>query len=363
MISNTNNIYNKARMQAMNETLSLHIADETIKIDIDSYLNKFYKRAGQTVLNNRSQKLNYFYKDLSKETKDLCDVAEEIKSSKLSKDDPSTAGSYAEDILIKTLENFFPNYRIKKGGHILWATDEISPQIDILLLSKDIPNHIIEKPKIPHEFVIAVFEIKLTLNSSNLKKSLDNSKKIKSISKGKTNLLKSKNIFYAILAFSEEFNNKNKHTENTILDAIKKNYSNLEQEQDLLPDSILILNQYCCILERWVDWDYISLENKEIDLFLCTNYITHCEGKPFYSPNNNALGYFIFHLSEFIYKVVKDNGVNNLNKFYSIIEIEGMMENEEIARTLLREYIPQSEVEDILNNKYQQNEFLIKINI
>ncbi|MNQ75052.1 hypothetical protein D3C85_898320 [compost metagenome] len=86
---------------------------------------------------------------------------------KVVKLDPSTAGSEGEIESSSFLRKFLPkDIEITVGGKIILENGEYSPQLD-LILTQDLPDALTGK-YIPHEYVVAAFEVKMTLEKRYL---------------------------------------------------------------------------------------------------------------------------------------------------------------------------------------------------
>lgn len=94
--------------------------------------------------------------------------------------DPGTAGDEGEENWAQLLRSWLPvNYRVVTKGQLLSATGELSPQLDILVLKPTYPPFLEVKKKYLAAAVAAVFECKLTLRPSHLKKVLSNAAAVK----------------------------------------------------------------------------------------------------------------------------------------------------------------------------------------
>ncbi|MDR6993496.1 hypothetical protein J2Y65_000120 [Aeromonas salmonicida] len=83
--------------------------------------------------------------------------------------DSGTAGKECEQLFIDFLTEYLPkNLEVCSGGRILLENGDESPQIDIIVI-KDMPKPF-PRTYISHEYVVAAFEVKLTLKKEYLKK-------------------------------------------------------------------------------------------------------------------------------------------------------------------------------------------------
>lgn len=88
-----------------------------------------------------------------------------------SKEDPGTAGDQAEEDWAEILRDWLPaTYRIVTKGRILFADGSSSPQVDVLVLTPSYPRGLGNEKYVFAGGVVAAFECKLTLRSSDIKR-------------------------------------------------------------------------------------------------------------------------------------------------------------------------------------------------
>lgn len=99
---------------------------------------------------------------------------------KCSIDDPGTAGDEGEENWAQLLRNWLPShYKVVTKGQIITLNEELSPQIDILVLSPSYPPFLLNKKKYLSAGVVAGFECKLTLRKADIEKTIQNCVRIK----------------------------------------------------------------------------------------------------------------------------------------------------------------------------------------
>jgi len=121
------------------------------------------------------------------------------------KQDPGTAGGEGEAEFADFLRKYLPkNIEVSIGGQIILEDGSHSPQID-LILTEDIPSALAGK-YIPHEYVVAAFEVKLTLEKRHLKKIADTAARLRPFARqGKPREVLFGKIIYGVLALSSNF--------------------------------------------------------------------------------------------------------------------------------------------------------------
>jgi hypothetical protein len=101
---------------------------------------------------------------------------------KRTREDPGTAGDQAEENWASMLRSWLPaNYPIVTKGRIIGQDDNISPQVDVIVLHPSYPLALRDKKVYFAGGVVAAFECKLTLRGEHLKKAINNSMIIKNL--------------------------------------------------------------------------------------------------------------------------------------------------------------------------------------
>ena len=123
------------------------------------------------------------------------------------------------------LEIGYHQSKIVTKGRILGYTGKAGPQIDILILSPNYPNKLLDKKLYLAGGVLAAFECKLTLKTSHIEETVKNSILTKRLYKGRTGTpykeLHSP-IIYGLLAHSHSWKGeRSKPLENTELKLIE----------------------------------------------------------------------------------------------------------------------------------------------
>lgn len=118
------------------------------------------------------------------------------------KKDPGTAGGECEKVFADFLRKYLPKgIEVTVDGVIILEDGTHSPQID-LIITQDMPEKL-SKTYVPHEYVIAAFEVKLTLEKKHLQKINETAAKLRPFSREGTprEVLFGK-IIYGVLALS-----------------------------------------------------------------------------------------------------------------------------------------------------------------
>lgn len=98
------------------------------------------------------------------------------------KADRGTAGKDCQEVFANFLRSYLPEkIEVIVDGNIALGNGQLSPQIDLILV-KDMPKAI-NKSYIPHKYVLAAFEVKLTLRKSHFKKISKTAEKLRSVTR------------------------------------------------------------------------------------------------------------------------------------------------------------------------------------
>ncbi len=150
-------------------------------------------------------------------------AAEYKRIQKRVKDDPGTAGDQAEENWAKLLRDWLPpTYEVVTKGQIIGQDGKPSPQIDVLVLNKNMyPKQLIDDNQKAYlaAGVAAAFECKLTLEARHIKKAMKNCIKIKdlySVREGTPYKELHTPIAYGLLAHSHSWQSENSTPENNI---------------------------------------------------------------------------------------------------------------------------------------------------
>ncbi len=108
--------------------------------------------------------------------------SEYLRVTRKSSEDPGTAGDQGEENWKHILEMWIPDYfHIVTKGRIINEEGKCGPQIDILVLSPEYPKQLLSCKEYLAAGVVAAFECKLTLRSTDIRKFIENSKKIRNL--------------------------------------------------------------------------------------------------------------------------------------------------------------------------------------
>ncbi len=111
-------------------------------------------------------------------TKQMADEYDRIQ--KRATEDPGTAGDQGEENWATLLRSWLPHtFHIVTKGRILSHKGIASPQVDVLILQPEYPNHLLDKKLYLAGGVLAAFECKTTLKASHIADFVKNSVEIK----------------------------------------------------------------------------------------------------------------------------------------------------------------------------------------
>ncbi|HGR5001388.1 hypothetical protein FA146_22880 [Pseudomonas aeruginosa] len=138
------------------------------------------------------------------------------------KSDTGNAGGECERVFSDFLKKYLPkDIEIIVGGVIILENGEYSPQID-LIITQDLPE-LLSKSYVPHEYVIAAFEVKLTLEKRYLKKIADTAFKLRPFSReGTPREVLFGRIIYGVLALSSNLSGPKLRTDQKTLESNEK---------------------------------------------------------------------------------------------------------------------------------------------
>lgn len=143
--------------------------------------------------------------------KEIADEYERIQ--KRVKEDPGTAGDQGEENWAEILRGWLPStYYVVTRGRIIGHNNEVSDQIDILVLKPAYPSSLRAKKLYLAGGVAAAFECKLTLHPEHIDQAMQHSAKIKALypeRKGSPYKELHTPIIYGLLAHSHDWKKEN----------------------------------------------------------------------------------------------------------------------------------------------------------
>ena len=274
---------------------------------------------------------------------ELFDFMQEISSemkfeyeriSRRSKEDAGTAGDEGEENWASFLRNWLPaTYPVVTKGRILGSDGNASPQVDVLVLSPNYPQHLRDKKLYFAGAVLAAFECKLTLRKRHLKKIFNTSKYIKNIEEkdAKTPYQEfNSRIIYGVLAHSHDWGKGTLEKKVfSLLENVCKEYETQELDIYELVDVICVSDAATYALGKHMHYgDGDDEEGKEMmqeletDAVLSVGYNAHWvdEGDPF-GRNGTIHGTFIIYLMRKL--AYFDHSIRNLTQYLKETDIEG----------------------------------------
>ena len=212
-------------------------------------------------------------------------------------EDPGTAGDQGEANWKKLLEMWLPPYfQVVNKGRIIGDTGETSPQIDLLVLSPEYPQQLIDCKQYLAGGVVAAFECKTTLKGSHIKSFMETSKKITELAprgNGSPRKDLKRSIYYGLLAHSHEWKQEKSNPIDNIRRAIKQYDNEIIKHPIEMPDLICVSN-----LGTWSSIKAIIPPQENIEkykkLSVISSYGEDDSTLDFYTP----VGSMIFTLLE-----------------------------------------------------------------
>ncbi len=312
---------------------------------------------------------------------ELFDFMQEISSemmneyeriSRRSSEDAGTAGDEGEENWADFLKNWLPaTYPIVTKGRILGSDGNASPQVDVLVLNPNYPQHLRNKKLYFAGGVLAAFECKLTLRQRHLKKIFSTSKFIKNMEERSPKTLYQEfnsRIIYGVLAHSHDW--KKSNIENNVFSLLKsvcKEYESQELDIYELVDIVCVSDTATYVLGKQLYYGDVEDEGIEemmaelkSDAALSYGYHAHWvdEGDP-YGFNGTIHGTFIIHLMNKL--AYFDHSIRNLTQYLRNTDIEGASVGRivscsiDIDRELIEKNFLQSGGEDNYWNEWGKN--------
>jgi len=186
---------------------------------------------------------------------------------KRSLQDPGTAGDNGEENWASLLRDWLPpTYQIVTKGRIMNAQGQCSPQVDLLVLTPNYPKALIDKKEYLEAGVAAAFECKLTLRPSDIRYAVENSVKIRQLSRSSREGTPYKELngrmLYGLLAHSHDWlQPRSKPIKN-----VENNLSKAEEELVRHPQEFL---DVVCVsnLATWNTVKSLTAGKESLDLF------------------------------------------------------------------------------------------------
>jgi hypothetical protein len=182
-----------------------------------------------------------------------------------SSEDPGTAGDEGEENWCKLLRDWLPNtYRVITKGRVIFHSGEASPQMDLLVLSPEYPQGLINAGKKLYLAggVVAAFECKLTLRQRDITKAFANARKL---SDGTARRWGSpyrelhRPLIYGLLAHSHDWKSEGSRPEQNVNEGLTAELNGLDHPRQLL-DLICVSD-----LGTWTSMRALTRGHHEID--------------------------------------------------------------------------------------------------
>jgi len=153
---------------------------------------------------------------------------------KRASEDPGTAGDNGEENWAHLLREWLPaNYHVVTKGRIMNTDGDCGPQVDVLVLRPSYPKPLLNKKEYLEGGVLAAFECKLTLTAAHVRDAVQNSVRIRRLSRPERKGTPYKELHtrlrYGLLAHSHSWQeitstpiqNIEKHLRETEVDAVQ----------------------------------------------------------------------------------------------------------------------------------------------
>ena len=258
----------------------------------------------------------------------------------ISADDPGTAGDAAEEVFAGILRDLLPQYNIVVKGRIIGEEDEISPQVDILVLDGNYPPSLLDK-KIYHlSAVRAAVECKLSLRLADIEKAVETAEKINELVYRRANCLYQPSLYYGLVGLSTGIVNANKKAHTSVHDAIirhtKTSNPLLGINYVMVPDEFYIkaTNEIRC-------WD-VDDPNEDIKLVSELSVWDKCP--PWTYPDVEPVGLFILDLISHL--ALSDQRLGSAMRHYKVFDVLRDYSTEWLS-ALLSEFVTDKMVADI----------------
>lgn len=259
------------------------------------------------------------------------------------KEDPGTAGDSGEENWAELLRNWLPvKYPIVTKGRIINSRGELSPQVDVLVLSENYPKSLLSKKEYLTAGVIAAFECKLTLEPEHIYKAIKTADDISRL----VELERDRNwtpqgcvyspLIYGLLSHSHCWKSPGSNPIDNINSAIQKGFNSAPLEY---PESLI---DFICVsdLANWsafksfdynteeiLESDTKGVEHKLTDAIHASLTLHH----PKIQPSDTAFKDMYTPVGVFIKKLwtriaLEDPTIHRIAQYFSATKIEGVGE-------------------------------------
>lgn len=218
-------------------------------------------------------------------------------------EDPGTAGDQGEENWKKLLKLWLPSdFEIVTKGRILGIDGIASPQIDVIILSPDYPKQLIDCKLYLAGGVVAAFECKTTLLSNHIKKLMENSRVISTLSNsegGSPRKDLKRKIYYGLLAHSHDWKKPRSKPKSNVHSAIIKYDADIITHPIEMPDIICVAD-----VATWHSCKFVIPPQPDIpqegvtgDSRVISCYIEANATESYYTPVGSMIFSLLEHLS------------------------------------------------------------------
>jgi len=233
--------------------------------------------------------------------------------------DPGNAGSEGELEFATFLKNYLPNdIEVHVGGKVILENGMLSPQID-LILTKDLPLAFAGK-YFPHEYVVAAFEVKMTLEKRYIKGIADTAALLRPLPReGSPCKVLYGRIIYGVLALSSNLKGAKKAVRSKTLDDNEKELHAFEKALDEWPpahpsqaiDLVLVADAFFIGASKTINYsEKYPNEFPDVELCYYYNLSSGCDRGSAsnlarlvsFMPRDHILGAFFYRLALMLYR-------------------------------------------------------------
>jgi Domain of unknown function (DUF6602) len=136
-----------------------------------------------------------------------------------SRDDPGTAGDRGEEDWARLLRLWLPSgYHVETKGQLLFTKGQVSPQVDVVVLTPSYPRGLLGMKLYIAAGVAAAFECKNTLRTEHLRKTLKTSVRLGEF----TRATDSQRPLFGLLSHAHDIPSKRRSAEDVLDEALNR---------------------------------------------------------------------------------------------------------------------------------------------
>lgn len=233
--------------------------------------------------------------------------------------DPGNAGSEGEAEFAAFLKNYLPNsIEVHIGGKIILESGDLSPQID-LILTMDLPPALAGK-YLPHDYVVAAFEVKMTLEKKYIEKIATTAALLRPFPReGSPGKVLYGRIIYGVLALSSNLTGAKKSVRSKTLSDNEKEFHAFEKaiagwrpaHPSQAIDLVLVADAFFMGVSKEINYsEKYPNDFPDVVLSYCWNLSSGCDRSSAsnmarltsLTPRDHILGAFFYRLTLMLYR-------------------------------------------------------------